>query len=172
MASAHDDAVEANAGHQREMSTIRATTSSRLASARIHERVFAPGSVNVIAGSGCGVRLGAPGPFGGVTAVKFVLTSSSRGASRTVAETPEDSLAIAFARARGPARYPGSLAGQVELVEEILNGKAPPSELFLPQRVRYEVEKERRQRISSLLERKQVALFEAHTRAEVDAARS
>ncbi len=132
--------------------------------------VFTPGAVNVIAGSACGVRLGAPGPFGGDAALKFVLTSSSRGASRTVAENPEDPIVAAFGRARGPARYPGSLAGQAELVEQVLSGKGPASDLFLPPLVRQEVEKERRQRVAAVVERKQVALFEAHTRAEIDAA--
>src|SRR5208282_5030280 len=75
-----------------------------------------------------------------------------------------------FGRPRGPARYPGSLAGQVELIAQVLAGKGPESEFYVPRRVRQQIQGERRRQIAAVLERKQVALFEAHTRAEVDAA--
>jgi imidazolonepropionase-like amidohydrolase len=73
-------------------------------------------------------------------------------------------------RGRLPARYPGSLAGQIELVDQVLSGKAPVTDLYVPARVRDQVQAERRQQVASLLERKQTAFFEAQTRAEVDAA--
>src|SRR5207237_2561571 len=79
-------------------------------------------------------------------------------------------LASVSGRARGPARYPGSLAGQVELVDQVLSGKSPATNLYLPPRVQQEIDKERRRRVAAVLEGKQVALFEAHTRAEVEAA--
>src|SRR5207244_5353283 len=82
----------------------------------------------------------------------------------------DDPLLAIFARSRGPARYPGSLAGQVELVEQVLGGKAPGTELYLPPRVRRQLETERQRHAAAVLDRKQAALFEAHTRAEVDAA--
>jgi hypothetical protein len=133
--------------------------------------LLAPGAVNVVAGTTGGVRLGAVEPLLGDTGVKFVLTGSSRGSSRPVAETTEDLPAGRGGRAGGgPARYPGSLAGQVELIEQVLGGKAPATELYLPRRVREQIQAERGRSVAALLERKQIAFFEAHTRAEVDAA--
>ncbi|HLJ92754.1 MAG TPA: amidohydrolase family protein, partial [Gemmataceae bacterium] len=72
--------------------------------------------------------------------------------------------------ARGPDRYPGSLAGQVELIDQVLSGKGPGTELYLPSRVRQQIQSERRRQMAAVRERKQVAFFEAHTRPEIDAA--
>src|SRR5262249_49991209 len=132
--------------------------------------LFAPGSANVIAGTGSGVRLGAAEPLLVDMGVKFVLAASSRGASRSLTGTLDDPSIAAFGMPRGPARYPGSLAGQVELIEQALSGKAPGSDLYVPASVRQQIQAERRRELIALLGRKRVAFFEAHTRAEVDAA--
>jgi imidazolonepropionase-like amidohydrolase len=102
--------------------------------------------------------------------MKFALTASSRSASRLGTVAPDDLVTRVFNLPRGPARYPASLAGQVELIEQALSGKAPASELYLPSRVRQQFQAERRRQITAVLERKQVAFLEAHTRAEVGAA--
>jgi imidazolonepropionase-like amidohydrolase len=134
--------------------------------------LLVPGSANVIAGTACGVRLGAAEPFLGDAGVKFVLTTSSRGGSRVTADDPaDDPIALALGRRnQGPSRYPGSLAGQVELIEQVLNGKGPGTELYLPRRVREQIQAERRRQVVGLREKKLVAYIEAHTRAEVAAA--
>lgn len=170
-AAAIDDAAEADAGHisAADVYDPQQRQVRDLLGAGFTSAVFAPGSVNVIAGAACGVRLGAPGPVGGDSALKLVLSAGSRGTGRASTE-PEDPLAAALGRSRGPARYPGSLAGQVELVEQVLSGKASTSELYLTPRVRQEIDKERSQRVAAVLQRKHVALVEAHTRAEIDAA--
>jgi imidazolonepropionase-like amidohydrolase len=134
--------------------------------------LLVPGSANVIAGTACGVRLGAVEPFLGDAGVKFVLTTSSRGGGRVTADDPaDDPIALALGRRnQGPSRYPGSLAGQVELIEQVLNGKGPGTELYLPRRVREQIQAQRRRQVVGLREKKLVAYFEAHTRAEVAAA--
>ena len=60
--------------------------------------------------------------------------------------------------------------GQVELIEHVLSGKEPSTEFYLPLLVRRQMQSERRRHILDLLERTQLAFFEAHTRSEVDAA--
>jgi hypothetical protein len=172
LSGAIDDPTEANAGQVRvadvydpQHHSVRALLEGGFTTA-----LFAPGSANVIAGTCSGVRLGAAEPLAGDAGVKFVLTSAARGESRGLAALPED-LAIPARRfVRGPDRYPGSLAGQVELVEQVLSGKGSGTELYVPSRVRQQIQSERRRQIATLLERKEVAFFEARTRPEVDAA--
>ena len=172
--SAIDDAAEADASQVRaadvydpQQHTVRALLEGGFTRA-----VFAPGSANVIAGTCYMVRLGSAEPFAGSVGVKFVLTASSRGGNRTSPAGSSDEPAFFSRRGLrgGPARYPGSLAGQVELIEQVLSGKAPGTDLYLPSRVRQQVLTERRRPIAAVLEQKQVAFFEAQTRAEVDAA--
>jgi imidazolonepropionase-like amidohydrolase len=172
LAGAIDDPAEADAGQIRaadvydpEQRPVRELLKGGFTSA-----LFAPGSVNVIAGTSCGVRLGAVEPLLGHAGMKFVLTTSSRGTSRSPASTADDLPLPFVVTSRGPARYPGSLAGQVELIEQVFSGKAPDTELYLPLRVRQHLQAERHRQITALLERKQIAFFEAHTRAEVAAA--
>jgi imidazolonepropionase-like amidohydrolase len=173
LGSAIDDPAEADAGHVRaadaydpQERSVRALLEGGFTSV-----LFTPGSVNVIAGSCSGVRLGAAEPVFSSAGVKFVLAESSRGSDRSGPGFPEPSPVTPSRGARGgPARYPGSLAGQVELIERVLSGKAPSTELYLPLRVRQQIQSERRKHMNTLLERKEVAFFEARTRAEVDAA--
>jgi imidazolonepropionase-like amidohydrolase len=167
-----DDPAEADAGQVRagdvydpQHRPVRSLLEGGFTSA-----LFAPGSVNVITGSCCGVRLGAAEPCLDNAGVKFVLTDSSRGASRPPLASLDELSSFALRGARGPTRYPGSLAGQVELIEQVLSAKGPGTELYLPSGVRRQIQSERRRQITALLGRKQVAFFEAHTRAEVDAA--
>jgi imidazolonepropionase-like amidohydrolase len=172
LAGAIDDPAEADAGQVRAADVydpqhrpVRALLEGGFTSA-----LFAPGSTNVIAGGASAVRLGTPGPLPGNAGVKFVLAASSRETEPSPTPVAGGRLGRLAVRSEGPARYPGSLAGQVELVEQVLGGKAPATGLYLPRRVREQIEAERRRQLAALLERKQVALFEAHTRAEVDAA--
>lgn len=172
LSSAVDDPAEADAGQVRTADVydpqhrpVRALLEGGFTSA-----LFAPGPANVIAGSCSGVRLGSAEPPVRNAGVKFVLTGGSRGASRPPLSSLDELSAFAFRGARGPARYPGSLAGQVELIEHVFNGKGPVTDLYVPSRVRQQIQSERRRQITALLERKQVALFEVQTRAEVEAA--
>jgi imidazolonepropionase-like amidohydrolase len=172
LAGAIDDPADADAGHVRAADVydpqhrpVRALLAGGFTTA-----LFAPGSTNVIAGGAAAVRLGAPGPLPGNAGIKFVLAASSREADPSPSPVAGGRLGRLGGRSEGPARYPGSLAGQVELVEQVLGGKAPGTELYLPRRVREQIEAERRRQVAALLGQKQVALFEAHTRAEVDAA--
>lgn len=172
LAGAIDDPAEADAGQ------IRATDVYDPQSRGVRElleggftsALFAPGSVNVIGGGVAAVRLGAAEPALSEAGVKFVLSASARSAGR--APDTDDDLppALQGRGGRGPNRYPGSLAGQVELIDQVLSGKAPASDLYVPVRVRDQIQAERRRQIAAVLERKQVAFFEAHTRAEIDAA--
>jgi imidazolonepropionase-like amidohydrolase len=172
LAGAIDDPAEADAGQVRAADVydpqhrpVRALLAGGFTSA-----LFSPGSANVIAGGAAAVRLGAPGPLPGNAGIKFVLAASSRETDPSPTPVAGGRLGRLGGRSEGPARYPGSLAGQVELVEQVLGGKAPETGLYLPRRVREQIDAERRRQVAALLDRKQVALFEAHTRAEVDAA--
>jgi imidazolonepropionase-like amidohydrolase len=172
VAAAIDDAAEADAGQVRaadaydpQQREVRELLEGGFTSA-----LLVPGSVNVIGGTAAGVRLGTGEPLPGDAGVKFVLTASSRGSGSAATELPDDIAALLAGRLRGPARYPGSLAGQVELVEQVLSGKGPGTELYLPRRIREQMQTERRRQVEALRARKLVACFEAHTRAEVAAA--
>jgi imidazolonepropionase-like amidohydrolase len=167
-----DDPAEANASHVRAADAYdpQHRAVRELLEGGFTCLVLAPGSANVLAGTGSGIRLGATEPLLADTGLQFVLTSSSRGTGRPSASSPDDLPTFGRGGTRGPERYPGSLAGQVELIELALGGKAPGTELYVPQRVRQQIEAERGRQVAAVLARKQVAFFEAHTRAEVDAA--
>jgi imidazolonepropionase-like amidohydrolase len=172
-----DDPAEADAGQVRAIDAFdpQHRAVRELVAGGFTSALFAPGSVNVVAGSATGVRLGTAAPHLGGAGVKFVLTANSRGVARATPaadSTTDDPIVNAFrGRMRsGPQRYPGSLAGQVELIEQVLSGKSPESELYLPTRVRQQIQTERHLHVAAVLEQKEVAFFEAHTRAEVSAA--
>jgi imidazolonepropionase-like amidohydrolase len=172
LAASFDDPAEANAGQIRAADVLEPSHRSArdLLEGGFTAALYTPGSLNVIAGVGCGIRLGASQPMLGDAGMKFVLTATARGAART-APASDDALPSFIGRGRsGPPRYPGSLAGQVELIERVLSDKAPATELYLPAAVRQQIQAERKKQIAALLERKQVAYFEANTRAEVGAA--
>ncbi|MCI0455457.1 MAG: amidohydrolase family protein, partial [Gemmataceae bacterium] len=173
LGSAIDDPVEADASQIRAADVFdpQHRPVRKLLEGGFTAVVFAPGSANVLGGTSSGLRLGAAEPILADAGVKFSLTASSRTASRAAA-SPTDNPVSRFLGGgfRGASRYPASLAGQVELVERALSGKAPATELYLPSRVRQQLQAERRRHLTAVLERKQVAFLEAHTRAEVDAA--
>jgi imidazolonepropionase-like amidohydrolase len=173
LAASFDDPAEANAGQVRAADVLEPSHRSArdLLEGGFTAALYTPGSLNVIAGVGCGIRLGANQPILGDAGMKFVLTAAARGAART-APAAEDTLpTFTGGRGRtGPPRYPGSLAGQVELVEQALADKAAGTELYLPAQVRQQIQAERKKQVAALLERKQVAYFEVSTRAEVGAA--
>jgi imidazolonepropionase-like amidohydrolase len=172
LATVIDDSAEADAGQVRAADVFdpQHRVARDLCAGGFTTAVLTPGSVNVIAGTAGGIRLGAREFTLGDAGVKFVLAASSRNASRQPVEIDEDVATFLFGRPRGPARYPGSLAGQVELIAQALGGKAPPTELYVPRLVREQMQLERRRQVAALRERKLVAFFEAHTRVEVDAA--
>jgi imidazolonepropionase-like amidohydrolase len=173
LGSAIDDPAEADAGQVRAADVYdpQHRPLRELLEGGFTSALFAPGSANVIGGTGVGVRLAAAEPFLGDAGMKFDLTAASRAASRALPASQDDLPAGFLGRARGgPARYPGSLAGQVELVEQVLSGRGPGTELYVPRRVGQEIAAERHRQADALLQRKQVAFFAAHTRAEVDAA--
>jgi imidazolonepropionase-like amidohydrolase len=173
-AGAIDDPAEADAGQVRAADVYDPQHRSvrRLLAGGFTSTLVSPGSVNVVAGGVSGVRLGAAESLPGDNGVKFVLAASARAGGRPSAD-PLDELPIGGGRramGRGPDRYPGSLAGQVELIERVLSDKAPATELYVPNAIREEIQRERRRQMAAVLDRKQVAFFEAHTRAEIDAA--
>jgi imidazolonepropionase-like amidohydrolase len=175
LARAIDDPAEADASQVRAVDVFdpRQQAIRELMEGGFTSALFAPGSVNVIAGGVGGMRLGVAEPFLGDAGLKFVLATSSRSSSRVAVDAETDDPVVPTGGRRGgggPARYPGSLAGQVELIEQVLSGKVPPSELYVPNRVRDQIHAERRRVVAPVLERKQIAFFEAHTRAEIDAA--
>jgi imidazolonepropionase-like amidohydrolase len=172
LAAAIDDTAEADAAQVRAADVYdpQHRPARELLEAGFTCALFVPGPANVIAGSASAARLGGSGPPADSAGVQFVLAASSREGGRRAAATDTATPPLAAIRAQGPERYPGSLAGQVELIEQALSGKAPPTELYLPRRVAEQIDAERRRRMAEVLQRKQVALFEAHTRAEVGAA--
>ena len=170
--SALDDPAEANAGQVRtadaydsELRGVRELQGGGFLSA-----FFAPGPANVIAGAGCGVRLGTAEPVVPDGGLVFVLTATSRGADRRRATPMPEQPFSPFAQTRHPPRYPGSLGGQVELITQVLERKAPTTDLYLPRLARQQIQSARAATIDALLERKRVAFFEAQTPAEVAAA--
>lgn len=166
-----DDPGEADAGQVRAADVFDPQHKAvrRLLEGGFTASVFAPGSVNVVAGGCAGVRLGADQPQLGDAGVKFVLTTTARNASRASAGA-DDPATTFFTGARNAPRYPASLAGQVEMLEQVLGGSAPATDLYLPRSIKQQLQADRRKALAPVLERAQVAFFEAHTRAEVDAA--
>ena len=173
--SSVDDNAEANAGYIRTADVLdpHYRPLRELIDGGYTASLFAPGSINVVAGAPCGVRLGATEPFIGDVGQCFVLAASAREASRG-GGAGEDALpAFGGRRGRGAAaapRYPGSLGGQIQLIEQVLSGKAPSTELYVPKGIRVQIENARQHSVKPLLERKGIAFFEAHTRTEIAAA--
>jgi imidazolonepropionase-like amidohydrolase len=173
--TAVDDAAEADAGFVRTADALdpHFRPLRELIEGGYTAALFVPGSVNVVAGAPCGVRLGATDSLVGDLGQCFVLAQSAREGPRGSASNADD-VPPAFAGRRGgranPPRFPGSLGGQIQLIEQVLGGKAPSTELYVPNRVRQQIQHARDHAIKPLLERKSVAFFEAHNRAEVGAA--
>lgn len=173
LGGAIDDPAEADAGQIRAADVFdpQHRAVRKLLEGGFTTLLFAPGSVNVLAGACSGLRLGAADPTFVPGGMKFVLAATSRGAGRTASPAAEDGLPAFLQAARGgPPRYPASLAGQVELIEQVLSGKAAPTELYVPAGIRQQIQAERRRNVAGLLEKKQVAYFEVRSRAETDAA--
>jgi imidazolonepropionase-like amidohydrolase len=173
LAAAIEDVAEADAGQVRAADAYdpQQRPIRELLAGGFTTALLVPGSANVIGGSAGAVRFGTAEPFLGDAGLKIVLTESARGVGRAAAEQPDEVTNLLPRRLRGgPARYPGSLAGQVELVEQVLSGKAPGTDLYLPRPVREQIQAERRRQIAALRERKLVACIEAHSRPEVAAA--
>jgi hypothetical protein len=170
-----DDAGEANAGFVRTADVLdpHYRPVRELVEGGYTAALFVPGSVNVIAGAPCGVRLGAADPLVADLGQCFVLAQSAREPPRGSAANADD-LPPAFVGRRGgranPPRYPGSLGGQIQLIEQVLGGKSTSTDLYVPSRVRQQIQNAREHAVKPLLERKGIAFFEAHNRAEVAAA--
>ncbi len=169
-----DDNTEADAGYIRTADVLdpHYRPLRELIEGGYTASLFVPGSINVIAGAPCGVRLGAADPILGDVGQCFVLAASAR-ASRAGAAGEDPQPGFGGRRGgRGAAapRYPGSLGGQIQLIEQVLSGKAPGTELYVPNRVRQQIQNAREHSIKPLLERKGIAYFEAHNRSEMAAA--
>jgi imidazolonepropionase-like amidohydrolase len=172
MHSSVDDNAEAHAGQVRTADVFdpHARPLRELIEGGYTAALFTPGSVNVVAGAPCGVRLGANDPLLGDEGLCFVLAASAREASRG----GDDALSGFGGRrgggGRNAPRYPGSLGGQIQLIEQVLSGQAPSSELYVPPGVRQQMQTARENLVKPLLEQKGIAFFEAHDRAEIGAA--
>jgi imidazolonepropionase-like amidohydrolase len=113
--------------------------------------VYSPGSANVLAGSMGLVRPGAAKPIHTeFLAAKFVLTADSRNNER----------------------YPASLAGQHELLDQALSLRSLERQLFVPELIQDQLDQERRRQMEALLSRQRVAVFAARTEAEIGTALS
>lgn len=106
--------------------------------------IVAPGSNNVIAG--------APS----VIATTDLLRASDAGMKF-----------VLTAAARDRERYPMSLGGQIEFIDQRLRGDAGESLLYVPAAVRTALLAERERVLRAVREQKAPAWFEAHNRAEV-----
>jgi len=150
-ASSIDDSSEADASNIQAADAYNPNDPrvTKLLEAGFLRVAFSPGSTNVLAGAVCQVRLGAANPVrANVYAMKFVLTGTSRTTSR----------------------YPATLAGQVELIRAVLEGKESQSRLFAPVAIQQLLLDERKQRIKSVLRKRTTALFEANSATEIRAA--
>ena len=111
--------------------------------------LIAPGSSNPISGIASFVRIGAKEP---VTlrdaAAKFVLSEN----------------------ARNPNRFPSSLAGQIQMISQSLKGSLLPSRLFVPMSIEQKLLDRRVVSLRDVAFGKTVALIEAQTDVEIQAA--
>ena len=80
------------------------------------------------------------------------------------------SVADAGAAGQGLHAIPAAWARQIQLIEQVLSGKAPSTELYVPRGVRQQIQHAREHSVKPLLEGKGIAFFEAHTRTEIAAA--
>lgn len=111
--------------------------------------LLAPGSSNPISGNASLVRIGAMEPvFVREAAAKFVLSES----------------------ARNPNRFPSSLAGQFQLVSQSLTGALLPSRVYLPASIEQKWLDRRTSSLKDVANGKTVALIEAQSAAEIQAA--
>jgi imidazolonepropionase-like amidohydrolase len=106
--------------------------------------VIAPGSTNVIAGGAAAVPTYEPGRSTDV-GLKFVLTPSARSRDR----------------------FPASLAGQFEFIDQRLRGEPSETNLFLPLAVQTTLLAERERPMTAVRDKKLTAWFEASNRAEI-----
>lgn len=140
---------DANAAHLRALDGLMPDDArlKTLRDAGFLSAIVAPGSSNVVAGCIGVIRAGEVG--GGTDGgMKFVLSAQARKADR----------------------YPSSLVGQIELIDQWLRGEPSGSELYLPQSVLDQLTKVRSAPTKELREKKVPAYFEVGTRAEAHAA--
>ncbi len=110
--------------------------------------VAIPGSQNVISGRPAVVRVAAAQPLRETdAAMHFTLTSGSRN----------------------PERFPSSLSGQVQCIQDALMGKACPTRFKLPGVAAETLARERQRQLKAVTEGRPV-MIEATTRAEIGAA--
>ena len=146
-----EDTADADAGHLRAADELSPDDPAlrALRDQGFLTVVVAPGAGNVVAGQAVVVRPGSgPSPTPADVATKFVLTASARDSDR----------------------YPFSLVGQIELIGARLRGEPAHTDLYLPASVRTSLLAQRSRALDAVKSRKQTALFEAQTRAEVRAA--
>jgi imidazolonepropionase-like amidohydrolase len=145
-----EDSADADAGHLRAADELSPDDPALRA---LRDQGFltvlvAPGPGNVVAGQAAVVRPGSGKSTGPDVATKFVLTGAARDSDR----------------------YPFSLVGQIELIGARLRGEPAQTDLYLPAPVRASLFAQRSRALEAVRSRKQTALFEAQTRAEIRAA--
>jgi hypothetical protein len=146
-----DETVDADASYLRAIDVFDPNEGKirRLAQDGFLGLAYAPGSANVLAGSVGLVRPGAAEPVRtDFLAGKFVLTADSRNAER----------------------YPASLAGQYELIDQALSAKPLERQLFVPELIQDQLEHERKRHLEALLSRQKVAMIAARTESALQAA--
>lgn len=137
---------DADAGHLRGMDGVSPDDGKLRANrdAGFTTSLVAPGSANVIAGVSSAIRAG-DATSAHDCGLKFVLSSAARHTDR----------------------YPASLVGQVELINDRLRGAPSKTELFIPFQIAKTLLAERDKNLDSVRQGKMAAHFEASSRAEV-----
>ena len=108
--------------------------------------LLAPGSSNPISGNASLVRLGATEPtIVRDAAAKFVLSNNARNANR----------------------FPSSLAGQIQMVSQSLNGTLLPSRVYLPTSIEQKLQDRRLSILRDVASGKTVAIIESQSDAEI-----
>jgi imidazolonepropionase-like amidohydrolase len=151
-----EDTADADAGHIRAADEV-SSDDPALRALRDHgflTIVVAPGAGNVVAGQAVVVR-----------------PASSETSARRASALPDVATKFVLTgSARDSDRYPASLVGQIELINARLRGESAHTDLYLPASVRASLLAQRSRALDAVKSRKQTALFEAQTRAEVRAA--
>ncbi len=108
--------------------------------------LLSPGSSNPISGNASLVRIGATEPtIVRDAAAKFVLSNSARNANR----------------------FPSSLAGQIQMVSQALQGTLLPSRVYLPSSIEQKLQDRRLSILKDVASGKRVAIVEAQSDAEI-----
>ncbi|GAB5404121.1 MAG: hypothetical protein Aurels2KO_23520 [Aureliella sp.] len=122
---------------------------SKLVESGLLRALLAPSDANTLSGSASLVRLGAKEPIvSRIAATKFSMSDEARSISR----------------------FPSSLAGQSQLIQQSLNGQLLDTRLYIPQAAQERLAKERLDRLKSIASGETLAVIAASSNADMRAA--